>query len=154
MVSYNAWCMKRCLPDGVTTPVPEPTTPKTNADCCNKLKLKLHGDAAANVGYLEGTYDFAGTVNGRDYWTKDTGGQVFALWYSIMNGWIMFYESSLGGSGGSVFGPNVDCPMDQADGWRYFNGMDTVDSGTDIQWECLGIFFFVLHFIDLLDIMY
>ena len=145
MVSYNAWCMKRCLPDGVTTPVPEPTTPKTNADCCNKLKLKLHGDTAANVGYLEGTYDFAGTVNGRDYWTKDTGGQVFALWYSIMNGWIMFYDSSLGGSGGSVFGPNVDCPTDQADGWRHYDGSAIVESGTDIQWECLGISnFFIL----------
>ena len=42
MVSYNAWCMNRCLPDGVTTPVPGPTTPKTQADCCNQLKLTLH----------------------------------------------------------------------------------------------------------------
>ena len=57
MVSYNAWCMNRCLPDGVTTPVPGPTTPKTQADCCNQLKLTLHGDAAANVGnpLLSGT---------------------------------------------------------------------------------------------------
>ena len=51
MVSYNAWCMNRCLPDGVTTPVPGPTTPKTQADCCNQLKLTLHNDAATNVGY-------------------------------------------------------------------------------------------------------
>ena len=141
MVSYNAWCMKRCLPDGVTTPVPEPTTPKTNADCCNRLKLKLHGDAAANVGYLEGTYDFAGTVNGHDYWTKD-GFRVRALWYSIMNGWRMATNSSLGGSSGSVFGPDTKCPRDyHADGWRYY--YDKVKSGTDIKWECLGNFHFV-----------
>ena len=69
MVSYNAWCMNRCLPDGVTTPVPGPTTPKTQADCCNQLKLTLHNDAATNVGYLEGTYMFAGTVNVQP-WSK------------------------------------------------------------------------------------
>ena len=138
MVSYNAWCMKRCLADGVTTPVPGPTTPKTQADCCNQLKLTLHNDAATNVGYLEGTYIFVGTVNGRDYWTKDNGFQVMALWYSVMNGWRMFLESSLGGSSGSVFGPNIDCPTDQAHGWRYYDGSAIVES-PDILWECLGI---------------
>ena len=135
--------MKRCLPDGVTTPAPVPTTPKTKADCCNKLKLTLHGDAAANVAYLEGTYDFAGTVNGRDYWTKDDS---MALWYSIMSGWRMFSKSSLGGSSGSVFGPNVDCPTDQTDGWSHYDGSAIVDSGTDIQWECLGIYISIFVF--------
>ena len=143
MASYNAWCMKRCLPDGVTTPAPAPTTPKTKSDCCNQLNLTLQGDAAATVGYLEGTYDFAGTVNGRDYWTKG-GGQVMALWYSIMNGWRMFTEGSLGGSSGSVFGPDTKCPRDQADGWEHYDGSAIVDSGEGIQWECLGMSIFGL----------
>ena len=45
MASYNAWCMKRCLLDGETTPVPEITTPKTESDCCNKLKLTFFQNA-------------------------------------------------------------------------------------------------------------
>ena len=100
----------------------------------------------------------AGTVNDQDYWTMNlgysiNGETVVALWYSEY-GWRMFLSSSLGGSSGSIFGPETLCPGDQADGWSHYNGVDVVDSGTDIQWECLGIFFFVLHFIDLLDIMY
>ena len=127
--------------DGVTTQAPEP--------CCNKLKLTINGNAASHVSYLEGTYDMAGTVNGHDYWTMDLGyminGQTeVALWYS--NGWKMFVASSLGGSSGSVFGPATLCPGDQADGWSHYNGAMVVDSGTDIQWECLGIFFFKHEF--------
>ena len=138
MVSYNAWCMKRYLPDGVTTPVPEPIKPKTESDCCNKLELTLYGDTAENIAYLGGTYDFEGTVNGHDYWTKD-GFKVRALWYSIMNGWRMSSNSSLGGISGLVFGPDTKCPRDQVDGWRHYDGSAIVDSGTDIQWKCLGI---------------
>ena len=138
MVSYNAWCMKKCLPDGVTTPVPAPTTPKSKSDCCNQLKLTLHGDAADDVGYLEGTYDFAGMVNGRDYWIMDTGSEIQPLWYSIFNGWRMsFNNASLGGGSGTLFGPDTICPRDQADGWEHFNGVGIVD--TELQWECLGI---------------
>ena len=144
MASYNAWCMKRCLPDGVTTPAPGPTTPKTKSDCCNKLKLTLNGDAVADIGSYEGTYDFAGTTNGRDYWTMDSGSEVFPLWFSILNGWRMsFNVASLGGSSGVVFGPDTMCPGDQADGWKYYNGsVGFVD--TSIQWECLGTYFHLL----------
>ena len=41
-------------------------------------------------------------------------------------------------------GPETLCPGDQADGWSHYNGVDVVDSGTDIQWECLGISIFDL----------
>ena len=160
MVRYNAWCLKRCLPDGVTRPVPGTTQPKTKSDCCNKLKLTLHGDAAAvNVKYMKGTYHFAGTVNNHDYWTGPTimtkdGSQVMALWYYFYNfnspmGWRMHTNDSLGGGSASVFGPDTKCPRDQADGWRY----GKVGSGKDIQWKCLGMFIFVLKFI-LLDKYY
>ena len=132
--------MKRCLPDGVTTPATTPTTPKTKSDCCNKLKLTLQGDSAADIGVLQGTYDFAGTVNGRDYWKMDTALGIKAyLWFSILNGWRMaFNDAQLGTAFGSVFGPDTICPRDQADGWKHFKpGAGNVV--TMLQWDCLGI---------------
>ena len=98
------------------------------------------------MAYLGGIYDIEGTVNGRDYWTKD-GFRVRALWYSIWNGWRMASNSSLGGSSGLVFGPDTNCPRDQTDGWRYYDGSAIVDSCKDIQWKCLSMFSFVLKFI-------
>ena len=94
---------------------------------------------------MGGIYDIEGTVNGRDYWTKD-GFRVRALWYSIWNGWRMFTNSSLGGSSGSVFGPDTNCPRDQTDGWSHYDGSAIVDSGTDIHWECLGIYISIFVF--------
>ena len=138
MSNYNAWCMKRCLADGVTTPAPTPTTPKTKSDCCNKLKLTLRGDTANDIGGMEGTYDFAGTVNGREYWKMGTGSQVPHLWFSIFKGWRMHSnDGQLGSASGTVFGPQTKCPRDQTDGWKHFNGGAVVDSL--LQWECLGI---------------
>ena len=79
--------------------------------------------------------------------TKD-GPQVMALWYYFYNfnsqmGWRMHSNDSLGGGPASVFGPDTKCPRDQADGWRHYDGSAIVESGTDVQWECLGISIFL-----------
>ena len=143
MSNYNAWCMKGCLADGVTTPAPAPTTPKTKSDCCNKLQLTTHGATATDLAGLdfEGIYDFAGTVNGRDYWKKGIGSQVPHCWFAILHGWRCHNTGFiLGSTSGYVWGPKTNCPTDQFDsddGWRHYNGSTFVDSL--LRWECLGI---------------
>ena len=134
MASYNAWCMKRCLPDGVTTPAPESTTPKTKSDCCNKLELRV--DDNYYVNFLEGFYEFTGTVNGHEYWIHSGGN--YALWYTILDGWRGSYLSSLGGTSGFIFGPETSCPTDEG-GWSHYDNTAIVESGSGVKWECLGI---------------
>ena len=135
MASYNAWCMKRCLPDGVTTPAPMPTTPKTESDCCNKLKLTV--DDSYYVAFLAGVYEFTGMVNGREYWTHSSG---YALWHAITSSLRVSYLSSLGGSSGFLFGEMADCPTDDG-GWEYYDSSAgaVLDGSSGLQWECLGI---------------
>ena len=135
MASYNAWCMKRCLIDGETTPVPEITTPRTESDCCNRLKLTV--DDSYSVKFLEGVYEFKGMVNGRDYWINSNG---YALWHVIYSGLRVSYESSLGGSSGFLFGQMAECPTDEG-GWEYYDSSAgaSFDGSSGLQWECLGI---------------
>ena len=134
MASYNAWCMKRCLPDGVTTSAPESTTPKNKSDCCNKLYLTVYDSYYVN--FFEGVYEFTGTVNGHEYWIHSGGS--YALWYSILNGWRGSYLSSLGGTSGYIFGPETSCPTDEGV-WSHYDSTAIVESGSGVKWECLGI---------------
>ena len=125
MASYNAWCMNQYLPPGVTTPIPAPTTPKTQSHCCNKLKLNLQG----TLSFLEGNYDFEGLVNGREYWTNGIRGIWF---YGFQGFWVIGSISNLGTNSGSVSGSSTaSCLLNVPD--------NVWSSNNIITWECLGI---------------